>query len=160
MDATQTAAAPLFEAQLSPYRSLGPSGIQLVAALAAALALIPGTIFYLAGAWPVIGFMGLDVLALYWALSHSLRDKRRREEITLWRDRLLVRHFSPRGAERSHQFNPFWVRLAVARDYDQRVTTLALASRARRLEIASFLGPDDKAAFAKDFSAALYRAKN
>ena len=159
MQTAQPATAPLYSVRLTPYRSLGPRGVRLVVMLAAALALIPGTVFFVAGAWPVVGFLGLDVLALYWALSRSLADARMCEDITLWRDRLLVRHFSPRGAERRHQFNPFWVRFVVDRDIEERVTGLALTSRARRLEIGSFLGPDDKAAFARDFGLALHRAR-
>jgi uncharacterized membrane protein len=160
MQTAQTTTGPLYSVRLTPYRSLGQSGIRAVAAVAALLALIPGVIFYVAGAWPVVGFLGLDVLALYWALSRSLADARTREDISLWRDRLLVSHFSPRGAERRHQFNPFWVRFVVDRDVEKRVTGLALASRARRLEIGAFLGPDDKAAFARDFEVALHRARN
>lgn len=152
--------APLYAARLTPYRSLSENGLHLVVAVAAALALIPGTVFYLAGAWPVVGFLGLDVLALYWALSHSLRDRHLSEEITLWRDRLLVRRISPRQAELSRRFNPFWVRFVVDRDHESRVTGLALTARGDRLEIGGFLGPDDKAEFARDFSAALHRARN
>jgi len=153
------AATPLYAVSLTPHRSLDRRGIRLVAGLAAALALIPGIIFYLAGAWPVVGFMGLDVLALYWALSHSLAAGRIREEIILWRDRLLVRRLGPRSAELSRQFNPFWVRLLVDRDHGQQVTALTLASRADRLVIGSFLGPEDKTRLAHDFSAALHRAR-
>ena len=56
---SQVQTAPLFSARLVPYRSLGRSGIWLVVALAATLALIPGTVFFLLGAWPVLGFLGL-----------------------------------------------------------------------------------------------------
>jgi uncharacterized membrane protein len=157
---SQVQTAPLFSAHLVPYRSLGRTGIWLVVALAAALALIPGTVFFLLGAWPVLGFLGLDVLALAVALSISLGEVRRREEITLWRDRLEVRHVPPSGAARRHRFNPFWVRFSVKRDVEERVTRLLLASRGRELEIGGFLGPAAKAEFARDFSAALYRARN
>ena len=50
----------------------------------ASMALLPGLIFYMLGAWPVVGFMGLDVVALYWALTWSFRDGKRSEEVTLW----------------------------------------------------------------------------
>ena len=157
---SQVQTAPLFTARLVPYRSLGRSGIWLVVIAAGMLALIPGTIFFLLGAWPVVGFLGLDVLALALALSLSLGELRRREDITLWRDRLEIRHVSPRGSERRHRFNPFWVRFSVKRDFEERVTGLSLASRGRELEIGGFLGPEAKAEFARDFSAALYRARN
>lgn len=158
MGATQT--DPLFRAELAPHRSLDRIGVRRVAALAAALALVPGTFFYVIGAWPVVGFMGLDVIALYWALTWSLGDRRIREEVALWRDRLLVSHLPRRGGMRRHRFNPFWVRFRVERDRFDRVTALALVSRGRRLEIGGFLGPEAKADFARDFTAALHRARN
>ena len=55
---TKTQAKPLFAATLTPHRSLTPGGKRLVIGLVVAMALVPGIIFYLAGAWPVVGFIG------------------------------------------------------------------------------------------------------
>jgi uncharacterized membrane protein len=151
---------PVFDALLCPHRSLGRSGIRLVVIFTATLALIPGLFFYALGAWPIIGFLGLDVLALFWALSVSLRDGRTRERVRLWPDRLQIDHIPARGPHRSHQFNPFWVRFTIERDYDDNVTALKLALRDRHVEFARFLGPGAKASFARDFSHALHRVKN
>lgn len=150
---------PLFAATLSPYRSLSEKGLHYLVLFTACLALIPGTIFYMSGAWPIVGFLGLDVLALYWALRASMFETRRRENVTLWRDRLEIDQISPMGKCRSHAFNPFWVRFGIERDHDDNVTRLTLAMRQKTLEIARFLGPDEKAGFAKAFSEALHRAR-
>src|ERR1700742_3859057 len=96
---TETQARPLFAAKLTPHRSLSPRGVKIVAAFAASLLLLPGIIFYALGAWPVVGFMGLDVIGLYFALTWSLRDGRRFEEISLWGDRLDIRRVSAKGEE-------------------------------------------------------------
>lgn len=152
--------SPLFAALLTPYRSLGLTGIRGVVALYAVLAMVPGIYFYLAGAWPVVGFLGLDAVVLYWALSVSLKSGDAFEEITLWRDSLDIRHVNAKGRETNHSFNPFWVRLEVDRDFEARVTHLRIASREHALEIGAFLTPDDKNIFAGTFSQALYRAKN
>ncbi|MCB9992556.1 MAG: DUF2244 domain-containing protein [Hyphomicrobiaceae bacterium] len=152
--------SPLFSAMLTPHRSLGPRGIRNVAAVASLLALVPGFFFFSIGAWPVVGLMGLDVLALYWALSASLKSGRAFEEVTLWRDALEIRHVTGWGRERQHKFNPFFVRLRVERDYEDRVTRLALKFRDSELEIGAFLNPDDKASFATVLSSALYDARN
>lgn len=153
-------ASPLFAALLTPYRSLGAMGIHLVVAAYAILAAIPGLYFFLTGAWPVVGFLGLDILLLWWALSASRRAGRAFEEVTLWPDKLEVRHVSARGKERRHDFNPFWVRLEVERDHEERVTRLILRNRAEALEIGAFLNPDDKASFAQVFGQELHRARN
>lgn len=151
--------SPLFSALLTPHRSLGLTGIRRVVALYAVLALLPGLYFFLSGAWPVVGFLGLDAAALYWALASSLKSGRAFEEVTLWPDSLEVRHVSARGRERRHAFNPFWVRLQIDRDFDDRVTRLSLRMRGQELEIGAFLNPDDKASFADVFGTALARAR-
>jgi len=150
---------PLFSALLTPHRSLGRFGIGGVVGVYAALAAIPGVYFLTAGAWPVVGFLGLDALALWWALSVSLKSGRAFEEVTLWPDSLEVRHVTPRGRERLHAFNPFFVRLETARDHEERVTSLVLRSRGEQVEIGAFLNPVDKASFATVFGQALSSAR-
>jgi uncharacterized membrane protein len=150
---------PLFAAFLTPHRSLGLKGIRRVVAVYAVLAAIPGLYFFLSGAWPVIGFLGLDALVLYWALSASLKSGDAFEEVTLWSDRLEIRHVTARGREQNHRFNPFWVRLSVDRDHEDRVTRLALRNRCDEIEIGAFLNPADKASFAKVFGQALHRTR-
>ncbi|MDR3474248.1 MAG: DUF2244 domain-containing protein [Devosia sp.] len=156
---TETQARPLFAARLTPHRSMSPRGIKIVCAMAASLLLLPGLIFYLLGAWPVVGFMGLDVAALYWALSYSLRDGRRFEQVTLWADRLEVRQVSPKGEERLDSFNPFFVRLVVERDIDEHTTGIRLRAADHDLVVGAFLNPDDKASFAQAFGTALRKAR-
>jgi uncharacterized membrane protein len=154
-----TQAAPLFSAKLTPYRSLSPKGLRNVVLLLAALSAIPGIMFYSIGAWPILGFMGLDVLAVYWALTRSMKDGERFEEVTLWPDELEIRSVTPQGKDSRETFNPFFVRLIVDRDFDDRTTSLWLTSREKALEIGAFLNPDDKASFARVFGNALSRAK-
>ncbi|RME67015.1 MAG: DUF2244 domain-containing protein, partial [Alphaproteobacteria bacterium] len=45
---------------LMPARSLSPFGFRLLMAVLAALSAAIGTLFVLHGAWPVLGFFGLD----------------------------------------------------------------------------------------------------
>jgi uncharacterized membrane protein len=153
------AQTPLFAASLTPHRSLSPRGRRLVVALLAILCSIPGIAFFAMGAWPVVGFMGLDVLAVWWALSASSRSGRQEEHVTLYPDALEVRQVSETGTERTSRFELFFTQFVVERD-DDRVTGLLLKSRERSLPLGTFLNPDDKASFAKVFSVALARAKN
>ncbi len=146
---------PVFSALLTPHRSLDHSGIHIVVGFYAALALIPGLFFFFNGAWPVVGFLGLDALALWWALRVSLKSGRAYEEVTLWCDALQVRHVTAKGKERIYNFNPFWVRLNVIRDLEDRVTSIVLSTHQKSLEIGAFLNPDDKASFAASFRRAL-----
>jgi uncharacterized membrane protein len=157
---TETQARPLFAARLTPHRSLSPRGAKMVAGFAAALLLLPGIIFYALGAWPVVGFMGLDVAGLYFALTWSLRDGRRYEQVTLWQDRLELRRVEPAGEEELLTFVPFHVRLRIDRDFDEHVTAIWLRHGGRDHPVGAFLNPDDKASFAQAFGKALRKARS
>jgi uncharacterized membrane protein len=157
---TQTQARPLFAATLTPHRSLSRKGLRIVLAVFVVGASIPAMIFFSLGAWPVVGFLGLDVLAVWWALSASLKEGRRYEKITLWPDELELKRVSGRGREELLRFNPHFVKLVIDRDYNERTTGLHLRTRDSDTEIGAFLNPDDKASFAKAFGTALKKARH
>lgn len=151
--------SPVFAATLTPHRSLTRRGQRIVVALLAVLASIPGIVFSRLGAWPVVGFMGLDVLAVYWALAASMRSGRQAEHVALYPDGLEVRRVSAGGTERTERFDPFLVRFEVIRDREGRVTRLALRTRDRTAPLGQFLNPSDKASFAGAFARALARIR-
>ena len=70
-----------------------------------------GLAFLLMGAWPVFGFFGLDVLAIYWAFRVNFRRARASEEILVTPSELRVRRISHRGHVVEFVLNPLWVRL-------------------------------------------------
>lgn len=150
---------PTFCAVLTPHRALSPKGIRIVIIITCLLALIPGLVFFLMGAWPVVGFLGADVALLYWALTRSHADVYGFEEITLFRDKLLWRKVSPKGVETIKEMNPFWTKLEIGKDLEDRVTNIMLTSNAQKIQIGSFLNPDDKKSFANAFSNAFYQVK-
>ncbi len=151
---------PVFAARLTAHRSLGLVGVRHVTLVFAVLASVPSIYFLSTGLWPIVGALGLATLVLWWALSFSLKTGGTFEEVTLWRDHLKVRHVTYKGDERHHAFNPFWVRLDVSRDFEDRVTRLVLTTRGESVEIGGFLNPDDKASFAHAFSLALSRNRS
>ena len=157
---TKTQARPLFAATLTPHRSLTRRGYRYVIALACVMASIPGIIFFSMGAWPIVGFLGLDLLAIGWALAASMRASKQFEVITLWPDELEVKQVTANGKTELSRFNPFFVKLVIDRDFNERITALHLRSRDRDLLIGAFLSPDDKTSFARVFGAALKKARN
>ncbi len=72
---------------------------------------------------------------------------------------LRVRRVSHRGHVVEWVLNPLWVQLDQKADAEFGIERLYLVSRGRRVSIASFLGPDEKASFAKALMAALQAAK-
>jgi uncharacterized membrane protein len=103
----------------------------------------------LMGAWPVLGFFGLDVLAIYWAFKINFRHARASEEIRITPSELRLRRVSHRGHVIEFVLNPLWVQLDQKIHTEYGVEKLYLLSKGRRLSIGSFLGPDEKASSAK-----------
>jgi uncharacterized membrane protein len=118
-----------------------------------------GVAFLLMGAWPVLGFFALDVLAIYWAFRVNFLRGRASEEISVTPSELRVRRVSHRGHVVEWVLNPLWVQLDQKTHAEFGIEKLYLVSKGRRVSIASFLGPDEKASFAKALLAALQAAR-
>lgn len=157
---TQTEARPLFAATLRPHRSLSRRGYRWVIAVAAIGSSIPGLVFFSLGAWPIVGFMGLDVLLVWWALSASMRDGKQFETVTLWPDQLEIKRVTGAGKAQLLTFDPVTTKLVIDRDFNERTTGLVLRTREGDTAIGNFLNADDKASFAKAFGTALKRARH
>src|ERR1700761_5020008 len=81
----------LFSALLTPHRSLNRSGFLVLMVFLSIVSFAAGIVFLLMGAWPVFGFFGLDVLAVYWAFRINFRRARASEEIRVTPSELRVR---------------------------------------------------------------------
>ena len=149
----------LFSARLTPHRSLNRTGLVVLMAFLYAVSFVAGVAFLLMGAWPVLGFFGLDVLVIYWAFRVNFRTANASEEITVTPSELRVRRVSHRGHVVEWVLNPLWVRLDQTGDPEFGIERLYLVSRGRRVSVGHFLGPDEKASFAKALLAALQSAK-
>ena len=150
---------PIFSAVLKPHRSLDRSGFAAVMAVLSAMSLVVGLIFWSIGAWPVPGFLGLDVALVYAAFKLSYRQARATEEIRLTRSALTVRCTDSGGRSAETGLNPYWARLEVDRHPEFGVLGLAIAWQGYRLAIGRFLGPKEREKFAKEFGAALALAR-
>jgi len=158
-NAVVSADTPFFRALLTPHRSLGRTGFLLLMGGLSAAWLITGIFFLSHGAWPVFGFFGLDVLAVYIAFRVNYRAARAREEVSISRTSLDIRKIAPSGRAEAYHFNPFWTRFSVARHDEIGITEMAVEGQGRSVPIGSFLNPDDRESFARAFSRALATAK-
>lgn len=149
----------IFSALLTPHRSLDRTGFVLVMAFVSVVSFAAGTVCLLMGAWPVVGFLGLDVLAIYWAFKVNFRSAKAYEEVLVTHSELRLRRVSHRGQVMEWAFNPLWVQLDQIVHEEFGVERLYLVSKGRRVAVASFLGPDEKASFAKALLVALAAAR-
>jgi uncharacterized membrane protein len=159
-NAVQPPGAPeIFSAVLTPQRSLDRRGFVWVMAGLGALSLAIGTTFFALGAWPVPGFIGLDVLALFLAFRLNYRSARASEEISVSRDRLTVRQVAAGGEARVSDLNPYWARLVVQRRPPFGITAMTITSHGQSLSIGTFLGPGERETLATALTAALAEAR-
>src|SRR5436190_3842248 len=157
--APHAAEPPLFSALLTPHRSLSGTGFFVVMGLIAGIGFVAGVVFFLAGAWPVIGFLGLDVALVYWAFRANYLAAAAYEEVTVTPSELRVKKVSARGKVAEWSLHPVWVRIERETHEEYGLLQLFLVSRGRKLAVAGFLGPAEKETFAAALSAAIGEAK-
>jgi len=151
--------ATAFRAILHPHRSLGPKGFLILMLVLSAVSFVTGLSFYMIGAWPVMGFFGLDVALVYVAFKINYRAARAYEMIELTPETLVLTQVSASGKTRRYEFNPYWVRLVVTERPDGGAN-LKLASHGRELEFGRLLNDDERRDFAQAFAGALAAARD
>ena len=144
----------LFDAILQPNTSLKPRGFMLLMVAIASVSFVAGMIFMLVGAWPVLGFFGLDVAVIYLAFKANYRWARIYETVRLTPDSLLVERISPSGKVQRWRFQPYWLKVQIDRPV-KHDSQLVLSSHGKRLKIGSFLSPDERVEVANALKDAL-----
>lgn len=144
------------DASLHPHRSLSPKGFTLVMAAVALCGSAVGVSFFLAGAWPVAGFAGLEILLLYLAFKLNFRDARRMEHIRLTDTGLEITRLSPTGKASRVVLEPTWLQIQMD-DPPEHHSQLVVASRGKGLILGSFLTPGERLEVANALRDALAR---
>ena len=158
MDSIDERHAPLLELTLRPHRSLSPAGFWAIMTVLVALSFAGGVVFWLIGAWPVIGFVGLDVALVYWAFKASYAAGRAREELRLTPETLTIRRIVASGRAYEEKLPPHWLKVEIARPRG-RTTQLRLSTHGHAVVIGAFLSPDEREDVADVLRAALARMR-
>ena len=158
-DGTAPLGRLFFERVLSPHRSLELRNFRLLMGLLGLISLAAGIGFVSIGAWPVIGFFGLDVALIYLAFRLSYRSARQSETIRLAGDVFSVERVSVQGERRRWRFQPFWVRVILEERPDAS-NRLLVASHGRSLVIGDFVPPTTRRELAVTLREALARWRN
>jgi len=125
----------LFEALCSPPPSLGVRGFRVVATLIGGLGALIGAGFLWFGAWPVLGFFGLELVFAVGLLAlHRGRTARRPE---------IVRLVGGTLQAGTTELSAYWTRVDLA-PTPRGGSRLLLRDRARVVEIGGALGEADR----------------
>ena len=148
-----------YSAVLRPHRSLRQRTTTIVVLVVAAFWFGIGLAFIAAGAWPVLPFLGLEVVLLFLFFRLNERAGNVSEAINLTASALTVRRIDPWGKHSLVSFPPHWlqVNLEPAPAGHNSDNRLELRSHGRSVTIASFLPPHEREAVAVALRRALAR---
>ena len=137
-----------FSTSLRPHRSLPPVGFKWLIRVVVLANLVIGLPMYLLGAWPVLGFAGLDVALLWWLFHRNYADARRSETLEMTDRELVVTRVAPDGEREEHRLESYWLRI-------EQGERLVLTSRGNRVVVGRFLAPAERRRVGKELEAAL-----
>ena len=148
----------LLDAHVRPNRSLGGPPFLILMIAIAVISFTAGLAFLLAGAWPVLGFFGLDVLIVWLAFRLNYRDGRRLERIHITPEAIHVMRRWPTGYETLYRLPSAWTRLVVDHEDDPDVQP-RLTAMGKHVLVGSVLSPRERRDLASAIAGALEKAR-
>ena len=143
---------------LWPYRSLSVKGFRIFMLVLASLMSAIATGFFLLGAWPVIGFLGAEILIVWFAFRVNYRAAQLVETVKITPDYVQITRTNWRGNETQTCLDSPWVRAELFEEQEHR-PKLFLRAHSQKLEIGTFMPPIEKSALATALNDALIRVR-
>ena len=133
----------LIKLRLEPSKSLRPEGASLILVILGGFGLVISGSFMVFGAWPVFGFMALDVLLIYIAFQAQYRRSNRGQEITISNDKIEIKYFKGGVCVKTILLNKYWAKLEQFNCFNRR-SKLMFSSHGKFSEIGEFLSLKEK----------------
>ncbi len=140
------------DAVLRPHRSLSGVGFKYFMAAFVGLNVALAAFFMAQGAYPVAGFLGLDVLAVWLAFHLNYRAGRREERVRVAADHIHLERRASAGRTDHWVANPMWARVRAEHD------GVRIIAGGGAMRVGAFLSPKEQSEFAAALSHALWRA--
>lgn len=141
------------DAVLRPHRSLSLAAFRIMLVVVIAVNLVVATVFVINGAFPVAGFLGLDVLALWLAFRWNYRAARVAEYVRVGAHSVHVASVGADGEATHWALNPVWARVV------RGGKGVVVRSGERQIRLGAFLAPKECESFAAALNTALHRAR-
>ncbi|MDP3737318.1 MAG: DUF2244 domain-containing protein [Hyphomonadaceae bacterium] len=146
------------DAVLEPPRSLSPRGFNCVMLALGAVSFCAGLAFIVAGAYPIAGFMGLEILVLWLVFQASFRAQAARTYVRVTADAVVLRKVDGRGRERRASLSSYFARVELDRTASGP-QALRLKASDRAYALGEFLTPRERESFARRLDQALAEAR-
>jgi uncharacterized membrane protein len=148
-----TGAKLVLDTVVRPHRSLSAEAFKVMLVAVVMVNVGVALVFWLHHAYPVAGFAGLDVLALWVAFRINYRAAKAEEHVRIDVEQIHVERRNPNGTSVHWIASPLWAR-AKADNLGVSIRTGGAS-----LRVGSFLSPEQRAAFYRELDNALWRAK-
>ena len=126
-----------------PYRSLSKKGFKNLMIIVSAIFFIIGIFFWAIGAWPVFGFLGLDVWLLYYAFKLNYKDGEICENLSIKKEKFMVTRSFPSGTKQKWNLELYWTKVEMTNPSTNQYN-LIIKSKEKAVMIGSFLNNYDK----------------
>lgn len=147
------------DAHLEPNRSLSPKAFGLVMAIVGLASFGGGVIYATMGAWPVIGFFGLDALAIWLCFRASFRQQRQRTRVQVTAKSVRLHHKSADGKEKHAELPTAFTRVELDEPLAWN-SWLRIEHGTKAFVIGRFLTPKERKSLADAIRSALAKARS
>lgn len=147
------------DALLEPNRSLSPKAFGLVMTIVVMASFGGGIVYATMGAWPVIGFFGLDALAIWLCFRWSFRQQRQSTRVQITAEQVRLHHISPDGKQKEAEIPTAFARVELDEPLNWN-SWLRIEHGKRAFVIGRFLTPDERKTLADALRSALIKARS
>lgn len=102
-----------------------------------------GISFYVLGAWPVLGFMGFEILLIYIAFKILFYKNKFYEHIILDSEKLNILFKKKNKIIKKIELEPTWVQVKIEKIYENE-DTLIVSSHGKKIILANYLIPEER----------------
>jgi len=145
-----------FDATLYAHRSLKRKNFNRMIGVLATFCVFAAIRFIMIGAWPVVIFVAIDLIALWLAFFLNYRSAQRFETVQLTDNDLLLTRVQPNGRSETWRFEPYWAQVKL-RKLGAGENELSLRSHGEQVVFGRFLLPKEREEFASSLELALAR---
>ena len=142
-----------------PYRSLSKKGFRNLMFIVSLIFFLVGGFFWYIGAWPVFGFLGLDVLLLYYAFKINYKAGEIFETVKIIQKNLLITRNFPSGKKQTWNLEPYWTKVEISNPARHQ-HNLIVKSKDKVVLLGSFLNYNDKRKLLTQIESALQLLNN
>lgn len=147
---------------LWPHRSLSPKGFRILMIVLGGLMFTIGMIFFLMGAWPVVGFLGLEILVVWAFFRMNYKSAQQQEKITADPATFRIERIKPNGETAIEELPSPWLKAELEPSLPKKSgqpQRLVVKSHGRRAEIGPFLHASEKQELLPEINALLNKVQ-